>query len=148
MGRLDIRQRIADDNAVCRGRSGKVAECLLKKTGGGFSACALSVIVRAEIEGVNVRGVASEMALELAVQCLNIIFTVETECDTALVADDQDGAPGAVQRGNGGLGGGKRMEVAPACDVLTLRRFAIDDSVAVEKNILYAIERLSRLIHE
>lgn len=76
------------------------------------------------------------MLLQLTVQSAHVIFAVESESYSALVADDDDGAPRGVERGNGGLGAREQVEIAPLGDIFALGWLAIYDTIAIEKDIL------------
>ena len=91
--------------------------------------------MRAIIEAINVRPMGGEMFLKPGVKPVDIFLCVLAQRHAALIADYDNLSTGAVQRGNSGLSAGQEVKVARAADVSPFRWLAIDDSIAIEKDI-------------
>lgn len=138
--RLNVRDGVADDDAVGRRGLRKIAKGLLEQAGRRFSAIALVLVMGAVVEGIDVRRMIREPALEFEVQGSHIVFGIESQSNTSLVGDHDNGASGSIEGRDGLFSAGKWVEVAPSADVLSFRRLAIDDSIAIEKHVLDAGE--------
>lgn len=97
MAELDVRERVADHEAGGGLDVGEVGERLLVEAGTGLAAVAFVLIVRTEVKGVDVRAGCREGALQFSVDGVDVGGSVEAECDAALVGDDDDAQPGAVE---------------------------------------------------
>ena len=73
--------------------------------------------MRAIVEAVNLRPMGFEVLLEPGMKRVDIGARVMTQRDTALIADHNYAAPGAVQCCNGRLGAGQKMKIAATADV-------------------------------
>lgn len=74
------------------------------------------------------------MVLECGVNLAHILGGVEAEGDSALVGDDDDSQPCAVEVGDCLRDSGKCVKLAPGSDIAALRLLPVEDSVAVQKD--------------
>jgi len=132
--KFNVREAVADDQAGGRGDFGEVDLGLLKETGERFAAIAFALIVRAEVEAVDVGAGLSETLIQLDMDVIHVGGSVESEGDAALVGDNKDSKTGLIELGNRFWNAREQVEMLPAGDVLAFRHFAVDDAVAVEEN--------------
>jgi len=131
---LDIDGRVANHDAGLGVDCGKVALRLEKHAGERLAAVAGVLVMGAEVEGVNVRAVAGQLLLELRVDGFDVGWRVEAERGTALVGDDEDAQPGAVEACDGVGDARQQVKLFPACDVAALGELAVHDAVAIKEN--------------
>jgi hypothetical protein len=108
---LDVGPRVADDGAGLGCDVRIVGECLVEEAGQRLTAVALSLVVRAEIEGIDVGLLCGQVVLEGGVNIEHVGGGVETERDAALVRDDEYAHASAVELCDGFGDAGQRMEL-------------------------------------
>jgi hypothetical protein len=116
---------------------------LLEQAGFRFAAIAFIAIVRAVVKGVNVRVMRRQVLLQPTMELLDVLFRVQAEGNPALIADDHDFASAAVERRYGRFGAGEKLEIAPFPHEPALGQLAVDDPVAINKDIPHS--RKSRI---
>jgi len=131
---LDIAEGVAYHYTFAGSDSGIVHYSLRIKPGEWLSACAFVLIVRAEIEPVNVRAVFGESSLEGFVNGVYIIIRVQPECDAALIGDNDHPRAGAVQLADGLGNTWENVEIAGSPNVPALGHFLIDHAIAVKED--------------
>lgn len=113
---------------------------LFEEAGERFAAVALTFVVGAEIEAVDMGAVGvmrsgfCQEGLKLVVDVVDIRGSVEALGYAALVGDYEDAQACLVELRDGLGDAGKQFEVLPAGDVLALGHLAVEDAVAVKKN--------------
>ncbi|MGC1362851.1 MAG: hypothetical protein WA826_16885, partial [Silvibacterium sp.] len=66
----------------------------------------------------------------------HIVFGVQSQSNTSLVGDHDNGASGSIEGRDGVFSAGEWVEVDPSADELSFRRLAIDDSITIEEHVL------------
>jgi len=94
----------------------------------------LLLVVRAEVEAVDVSAGFCQDGLKLGMDVLDIGGGIEAEGDAALVGDNENTQTCLIELRDGFRHAGKQLEILPAGDVLVLRQFAVEDAVAVQKD--------------
>lgn len=138
--RLNVGQGIADDQAVFRRRFRKITERLAEQARLRLAAVALVDVVWAVIETIDVRAVCGKVLLQPLVESLHVGCRVVPERDAALIGDDEDAPPGAVQRRDRCFDAGEEMEIAPATHVFTLGWLPVQDAIAIEEDAANTME--------
>ncbi len=100
---LDIRNRVPDHHAVRRRRPRKIPKSLQEHPRPRLAAITLPNIVGTIVESIDARPTLSQMPLQLRMKGLHISLRVNPQRDTALVADYDHAASGAIERGNRSL---------------------------------------------
>jgi len=85
MAELDVGERVADHEAGAGGDLGELSAGLLEEARERLAAVALLRVVRAEVEGVDVRAVRLQPALQCGVDLAHIIGRVESQRNATLV---------------------------------------------------------------
>lgn len=106
----------------------------MEEAGEGLAAVALVSVVRAEVEGVDVRAVRLQPALQCGVDIAHVFGGIEAEGDAALVGDDDDAQARAVEASDGLRDAGQWLKLAPGGNVAAFRHLAIEDAVAVQED--------------
>lgn len=141
-GRLDVRDRVADEQAVARVRVREVAKSLLEETSFRLAAVALVLVVWTDVESVDARAVHGEVLLQAGVESVDIGSGIEAKSDATLIGDDENAASGAVESSDSGYDAGEQVEFLPVADVGAFGRLAIEHAVAVEENAANIGERI------
>jgi len=134
MAELDVGERVADHEASVGGDLGEVGAGLMEEAGERLAAVALLRVVRAEVEGVDMRAVRLQLALEGGVNLAHVAGGVEAEGDASLVGDDDDAQTRAVEASDGLRYAGQWLKLAPGSNVAAFRQLAVEDSVAVQED--------------
>jgi len=114
---LNIGERIAHHHAIAGIGAREVAEGLLKQPRQGLAAIALSVVVRAIVDGIEMSTVRCEMLLQPVMHDVQIGLRMQSQGDAALVRHQDHPTPGAVEPGDGFLDAGQPFELFPRGDV-------------------------------
>ena len=91
--------------------------------------------MRAEVEGVDVRAVRLQPALQCGVDLAHVVGGVEAEGDTALVGDDDDAQARAVEASDGLGYTGQWLKFAVGGNVAAFRQLAIEDPSRSRKTV-------------
>ena len=131
---FDVGQGVADHEAGVRLDFRELGLGLFEEAGQGLAAVALMLVVRAEVEAVDVGLAGGEQALQPGVDLVNVGGGIQAKTDAALVGDDEHAEPRLVEAGDGIWDAGEQFEVMPGSDILSLGHLAVDDPVAVEED--------------
>ena len=101
---------------------------------------ALAVVMRAMVDGIQTSAVFCEVLTQAVVQSEQIGFRIQSESDAALVGDDDHGAPGAVQPGDGRLDSGQQLELFPGGYEAAVGGIAVQHSVPIQENEINILE--------
>lgn len=134
MRRLQVREGVADDETCGPVRIGEVAEGFLEEACLRFAALAFVLIVRTVIERIDVGAGRGEVLLQTSMKVLDVGAGGSTQGNAALVGNNDDAYPRAIEGGDGFFDPGEKVKILPAGDVFAFRRLAIDDAIAVEKH--------------
>jgi hypothetical protein len=85
MAELDVGERVADHDTGYCGDLREVGAGLIEEAGERLAAVALLRVVRAEVEGVDVRALRLQPALQYGVDLAHIICCVESQRNATLV---------------------------------------------------------------
>ncbi len=94
---FNIGRRVADHDASDSFDLRKLSLCLVEKTGQGLAAIALPLVMRAEIEAVDLRAIRSQHVIELLVNRVYIGGGVEAQSDAALIGKHENAKASLVQ---------------------------------------------------
>jgi len=136
LAKFDIRKGIADDQAGSRIYLSELSLRLLEEARQRLAAVTLPLVMRTEIEIVDMRAVLQQFHLQLVMDGDDIRSGIKSQRNAALVGHNQDSQSGLIELANSVRHAGEQFKVLPAGDVLTLRHFAVDDAVAVKKDSL------------
>ena len=118
----------------------EIPEGLPEHTGFWLPAIALLLVVGAVVEGVDLCTVGAEMLLQSGVESSHVRSGVVAECDTALVADDDDPSAGTIEPAIADSAPGRNLNRSSG-DVLAFGGLAIDDTVAIEEDVLNTLKQ-------
>jgi len=102
------------------------------------------------IERIDMPSRIRKLFLQLLVDELHVRGPVLAECDAALVGNHDDFFPMGVENCDGLFYPGQDVKVFPALDILSFRRFSIDDAISVEEDkhlILQILHKVSSFQH-
>lgn len=74
---------------------------LFEEAGKGLATVAFTLVVRTEVEAVNMCAVRGELLLKLAMDVLDVGSGIEAEGDAALIGDYEHAEFGVIQRRDG-----------------------------------------------
>jgi hypothetical protein len=134
MAELNVGEGVADHDA---GRCGDLRELgagLLEEAGEGLAAVALLRVVRAEVEGVDMRALRLQPALDRSVDVAHIVPGIQAEGDASLVGDNDDAQARAVESADRLRDARQRLELAPRGHIAVFRHLAIEYAVAVQED--------------
>jgi len=134
MAELYVGERISDHEAGGGVDLGEVCAGLMEEAGEGLAAVALVSVVRAEVEGVDVRALRLQPALQCGVDLAHIICRVESQRNATLVRDHDHAHSRAVESADRLRNSGQRLELAPGGHIAAFGQLAIEDSVAVQED--------------
>jgi len=97
--KLNVGEGITDDQAGIRRDPWKIYLGLFKEAGEWFTAVALLFVVRAKVEGVDVRPVFCEHLIQLRMDRSDVFRAVKAQRNAALVGDYDYAQAGLVQFG-------------------------------------------------
>jgi hypothetical protein len=137
---FDVGERVSDEQAVGSGRLREIRKGLQEHSDPGFAAVALAFVMRAVVEGVDVRGADTKMFLESRMEGIDVRGRVESKGNAALVAHHDHAFAGDIERGDGCFSTGKELHILPVADVFAFRRLAVDDAIAIEEDVADVLE--------
>lgn len=135
-GRFNIGQRIADQDTRLRCHVRELSNGPLEQSRSGFSAIALSFIVRTVVEPVNMCTATCEMLLEALMYLVDRFDAAQSKRNTSLIADNEDSTSVRVKLRNRVLNTLKYLELGPVRYVSSFRGLPIDHTIAVKENTM------------
>lgn len=136
--KLNVRCRVADHYAGVNADLGKLRFRLFEQAWQRFAAIAASLVMRAEVEAINLCTVCCQYAIQLRVNRIDIGGCIETKRDATLVRKHENAQTGSVQAGDCLWNAGKQSEFFPTRDISAFGHLAVDDSITIQK---YGAER-------
>jgi len=132
--KLDIGERIADDQTRRRFDLREIGLSLLKHPRERLAAGALPLIMRTEVEPIHMRAEFVQNLLKLHMDRIHIRSRIQPEGHAALVGYDDHPQSRLVQFGDRFWHAGQQMEVLPARHILAFWHFPVDDTVAIQEH--------------
>lgn len=141
-----VGEGVSDDEASGWSDARELGLCLFEEAGQGFTAVAFALVVRAEVEAVDVSTEVRESLLKLVVDCFDIRDGVEVEGDAALVGYDEYTQSCLVECCDGLRHSWQYVKVLPAAYVLAFGHLAVDDPVTVQEDGLQGRAKAGGLV--
>lgn len=132
--KLYVRPGISDHDAGLRGNLREVGLRLLEEAWERLAAATFVLVVGTKIEGIDVRSLRFQVALECGVDGGHVGGAVESQGDAALIGDDDDSQSGAVELADRFLHAGQWLKFARRSYVAAFGHFLIQDAVAIKEN--------------
>ena len=110
---------------------------MFKKTGQRFAAITLQPVVRAKVKAVHMCAMGPQKILQRCMNGIYISNPVESQRNSALIADHNHPQPGLIELSNRLNHTRKEAKLPPTGHIASLWHLFIQNAVAIEENGLY-----------